>query len=127
MHGYRGGDRIVKLNKGGLKLAAVYLCYFLLMCILQFALGGPNSEGFLFFLALLPFAIVARLLEAVGLGNLAVVLLVRSPYGLLIIPISFIIVYLIGWGASAFAKRMKSVKPDPSMPVVDPPNWSDRA
>jgi len=95
----------VKLNKTGLKFCAVYLCYFVLLSIPELVTGDPK-EGLLGQLSIAPFIIFGLLLVSVGLGD--------------------VIVYLTGWAISAFSRKMKSVKPDPSMPVVDPPGWSDR-
>lgn len=119
----------MKLNKGGLKLTAVYLCWFAVTSAV--ALWAPDPKGGWFFgqLSILPFGIVVMLLVLLGFGDLIASVFDNDSWintGLLSIPISIIVVYLFGWAVSAFAKKMKSVKPDPSMPVIDPPGWSDR-
>jgi hypothetical protein len=115
----------VKLNKGGLKLCAVYLCYFVLMVIVAETAPEPRGAAFL---AILPFGIVIMLLASVGLHDLIGRVLENAlPYvALLSVLVSFIIVYLTGWAGSTFLRAAKAVKSDPSMPVVDPPGWSDR-
>ena len=114
----------MKLNKTGLKFCAVYLCYFVLLSIPELVTGDPK-EGLLGQLSIAPFIIFGLLLVSVGLGDLLMRFL-DIVHGAVAIPISFVIVYLTGWAISAFSRKMKSVKPDPSMPVVDPPGWSDR-
>jgi hypothetical protein len=122
------GGRIVKLNKGGLKLCAVYLCYFALMTVLELMARG---KGTFFFgsLSILPFGIVLMLLEFVGLGDVTMRFFESHDLlntGLFTVPVSFLLVYLTGWAVNAFARAAKAVRPGPSMPVVDPPGWSDR-
>lgn len=69
------------------------------------------------------------LLASLGLETFLTQLFMHSPLlnsGLFTVPVSFLVVYLTGWAVTAFTRKMKSVKSDPSMPVVDPPGWSDR-
>ena len=117
------GGCIVKLNNGGLILCAVYLGYFILLSVFALVTGDPH--GLFGQLSIAPFVIVGVLLVSVGLGDLFTRFL-DILHGAVAIPISFIIVYLTGWAMSAFYRKLRSVKPDPSTPLVDPPSWSDR-
>src|SRR5437868_6009200 len=96
------------------------------MSIPEFVASDPKAGSLFGVLSIAPFIIVGMLLAALGLGDLVTRFLDLLPNGLLAVPISFAIVYLTGWAVSAFARKMKSVKPDPSIPVVDPTNWSER-
>lgn len=119
----------MKLNKGGLKLCAVYFCYFVLMSIPELITSNPKGAVFFGLLSVAPCVLVFMLLASLGLGD---VLMYVIPYeswlnsGLFTVPVSFVVVYLIGWAMSALARAAKALKPDTSMPVVDPPGWSDR-
>jgi predicted tellurium resistance membrane protein TerC len=116
----------MRLNRGGLISMAVYFVYLIPLLALVAIAKDPKGGWFIAQLAILPAVLL------LGLTGLIILMMkyvpvdswLNSAYTL--IPLSFLIMYLIGWSLSAFARKMKSVKPDPSMPVVDPPGWSDR-
>ena len=116
----------MRLNRGGLIAVAIYSVYFAAMIALLLTTDDPKGKWFVVQLAILPAGLF------VGLTGLIVLMMKYVPVdswlnsAYTFMALSFVIMYLIGWSLSAFARKMRSVKPDPSMPVVDPPGWSDR-
>jgi hypothetical protein len=92
----------VKLNRGGLIFCAVYLAWFVIFSGLALTTADPKGAYLLAQLSILPGQLV---LWKSGLGQLL------EAYGpswimgpLLTIPLSFVVVYLIGWGMSSLRR-----------------------
>jgi hypothetical protein len=93
----------VKLNKGGLKFCAVYVCFFVLLSALAIMARDPKGAWVLGQLSVLPGLFF---LEVSGLTDLLVPYFKDYPWlnsGLVSFPVSLAIVYFLGWGIAAFS------------------------
>jgi hypothetical protein len=117
----------VKLNKGGLILVAVYICFFVVLSAIALMARDPKGAWFFGQLSVLP---ALAFLGWTGLLDL------MAPYvrdnswinsGLFSVPLSLVIVYLVGWAANAFRKLVAVYGKDPSAPIPEePPDWHKR-
>jgi hypothetical protein len=110
-------ELIVKLNKGALKFTAVYIVFFVLLSGLAF-FADPKGSFVFGQLAVFP---GAAFITWTGLINFISADSWLNT-GLTAIPLSLVIVYLVGWGLSAIINFK-----DPSAPIAeDPPDWHKR-
>lgn len=115
----------MKLNKGALKFCAVYICYFAVMSGIALTASDPKGAWFFGQLAVAPGLLFLGLS---GLGDFLAGYLKDTwvNSGFFTIPLSLVIVFLIGWATSAVVKLLKFSSKDPSLPVIDPPGWYRR-
>ena len=95
---------VIRLSKGGLAFCAVYVCYLVLLSALEMAAPDPKGAWLLGQLSVLPGLFF---LEASGLSNLLEPYLKDYPWlnsGMLTIPVSLVIVYLLGSAIVAFIR-----------------------
>jgi hypothetical protein len=91
----------MRLNRGGLLFCAVYACWFLALSGLAITTNDSKGAYFLAQMSILPAQLflwtspVGNFLEA----HFSTDSLVNS--GFMTVPLSFVVVYLIGWGLSA--------------------------
>lgn len=96
--------RIVKLNRGGLIFFAIYLIWFAVLTWLSWEAKDQKGAYLLGQLSILPAQVVlwtsgvGRFLEAHVASNSRI----NGP--LLTVPLSFAVIYFLGWGMSAFGK-----------------------
>ncbi len=94
----------MRLNRGGLIVCAIYLIWFAILTWLSWEAKDPKGAYFLGQLSILPAQVflwtsgVGQVLEA----HVASESQINGP--LLTVPLSFAVLYLFGWGMSAFGK-----------------------
>jgi hypothetical protein len=100
----RSTRAIVRVNRGGLISCAVYLIWLAILTWLSLEAKDQKGAYFLGQLSILPAQVflwtsgVGQILEA----HVASTSRINGP--LLTVPLSFVVVYLLDWGMSAFAK-----------------------